>query len=166
VTIATNKRLLISESRDDSNRCTPCRGKPNQHDTYASCGQSSYMANFHETLIDLDRSHCSWEKGLPTQFTTHRLTDPWVHTYLLSRASQWSRGVSQAPIGNQLLGLPGPYHWHAIGTFNTCSQGPTHRSLTDTGGGYNLRGADLPHTHSPIFPTICLPFPPKGWCLR
>jgi hypothetical protein len=32
---ATNKRLLISESRDDSNRCTPCRGNLNQHDTYA-----------------------------------------------------------------------------------------------------------------------------------
>jgi hypothetical protein len=32
----TNKRLLISESRSDSNRCTPCRGKPDQHATYAS----------------------------------------------------------------------------------------------------------------------------------
>jgi hypothetical protein len=31
----TNKRLLISESRGDSNRCTPCRGKPDQHATYA-----------------------------------------------------------------------------------------------------------------------------------
>jgi hypothetical protein len=33
---ATNKRLLISESRGDSNRCTPCKGKPDQHATYAS----------------------------------------------------------------------------------------------------------------------------------
>jgi hypothetical protein len=33
---ATNKRLLISESRGGSNRCIPCRGKPDQHDTYAS----------------------------------------------------------------------------------------------------------------------------------
>jgi hypothetical protein len=33
---ATNKRLLISESRGDSNRCTPCRGKLDQHATYAS----------------------------------------------------------------------------------------------------------------------------------
>jgi hypothetical protein len=31
---ATNKRLLIFESRDDSNHCTSCRGKPDQHDTY------------------------------------------------------------------------------------------------------------------------------------
>jgi hypothetical protein len=35
VKIVTNKRLLISESRDDSNRCTPYRGKPDTHDTYA-----------------------------------------------------------------------------------------------------------------------------------
>jgi hypothetical protein len=32
----TNKLLLISESRGDLNRCTPCRGKSDQHDTYAS----------------------------------------------------------------------------------------------------------------------------------
>jgi hypothetical protein len=32
---ATNNRLLISESRGDSNRCTPCRGKPDQHAMYA-----------------------------------------------------------------------------------------------------------------------------------
>jgi hypothetical protein len=36
VMTTTNKRLLISESRGDSNRCTPCRGKSNQHATYAS----------------------------------------------------------------------------------------------------------------------------------
>jgi hypothetical protein len=54
--------------------------------------------------------------------------------------------VSQAPVGDQLLGLPGPIS-------PTCDQyvqylltGPTHRSLTDTGGGYNLGGADFPHT--------------------
>jgi hypothetical protein len=35
VLTATNKRLLISESRGDLNRCTPCRGKPDQHAMYA-----------------------------------------------------------------------------------------------------------------------------------
>jgi hypothetical protein len=34
--VATNKRLLISESHGDSNWCTSCREKPNQHDMYAS----------------------------------------------------------------------------------------------------------------------------------
>jgi hypothetical protein len=33
---AMNKWLHISESRGDSNRCTPYRGKPDQHDMYAS----------------------------------------------------------------------------------------------------------------------------------
>jgi hypothetical protein len=32
----TNKQLLISESRSDSNRCTPYKGKLDTHDTYAS----------------------------------------------------------------------------------------------------------------------------------
>jgi hypothetical protein len=68
-------------------------------------------------------------------------------------------GVSQAPDGDQLLDLSGPYHRHMIGTFITCSWGSTHQFLTDTGGGYNLEGAGLPHTHSPTFPTSCLPFP-------
>jgi hypothetical protein len=68
-------------------------------------------------------------------------------------------GVSQAPDGDQLLGLPGPYHQHAIGTFNTCSRGPTHRSLTNTGRGYNLGGADFPHTTPrPSQPAVS-PFP-------
>jgi hypothetical protein len=68
-------------------------------------------------------------------------------------------GVSQAPDDDQLLGLPGLYHRHVIGMFNTFSWGPTERSLIDTGGGYNLGGAGSSHTHSPTFPTSCLPFP-------
>jgi hypothetical protein len=48
---------------------------------------------------------------------------------------QWWQ--SQSSVDGRPLGLPGPYLQHAIGTFNTCSWGPTHRSLTDTGGGYN-----------------------------
>jgi hypothetical protein len=126
--------------------------------TYASYGRSPYVATFRESPTDLDRSHCSREKGLLTQSTARRLTDPWVRTQLLSWTSQWSRGVSQAPDDDQLLGLPGPYHRHAIDTFNTCSWGPTERSLTDPGGGYKLGCAGLSHTHSLTFPTSCLPF--------
>jgi hypothetical protein len=42
-------------------------------------------------------------------------------------------------------GFTGPIYQHVIGTFNICSWGPTHRSLTDTGGAYNLEGATFPH---------------------
>jgi hypothetical protein len=70
-------------------------------------------------------------------------------------------GLSQAPHEGKLLGLLGPYHQNAINTFNTCSHGPIHWSLTDTGGGYSLNGAGFPHaTSRPSQPTV-LPFPPK-----
>jgi hypothetical protein len=166
----TNKRLLISESRSDSNRCTPYRGKPDQHDTYISHTSPRTLGvhflwavpvhgNLPRAANRVGWSHCSWEKGLLTQSPSCRLTDLWVRIEFLSWANQWSSGESQASINSRLLGLPGPYHRHAIGTFNSCSWGPTEWSLTDTGGGYNLEGAGLPHTHSLIFPTSCLPFP-------
>jgi hypothetical protein len=154
---ATNKQLLIFESRGDSNRCTPCREKPDQHDTYASHA-SSYMSNVRflwavpvrgniSWVINIvGQSHCSWEKVLPTQSIARRLTDPWVHTQFLSRANQWSSGKSQTSVDNRLLALPDPYHRLAINTFNTCSRGPTHRSLIDTGESYNLGGVSLPDT--------------------
>jgi hypothetical protein len=99
----TNKWLLISKSRGDSNRCTPCRGNPDQHDTYVShvspcmpdvrflrmvpvCGNLSWDADRFRQIPLLPR------KRLPTQSTARQLTNPWVHTQLLSRASQWSRG--------------------------------------------------------------------------
>jgi hypothetical protein len=63
--------------------------------------------------------------------------------------------LPQQPMDNWLLGLLGPYHRYAIGTFNTCSRGPTHRSLTDTGGGCSLEDIDFSHTTFRSFqPTV------------
>jgi hypothetical protein len=103
VMTATNKRLLISERRGDSNQCTPCRGKPDQHTTRFPCSvhvwsktihisRGPHIATFCETPTDLDGSRHSREKGLPTQSTACRLSDPWVRTQFLSRANQWSSG--------------------------------------------------------------------------
>jgi hypothetical protein len=64
---------------------------------YTFCGRSLYVATFHEAPTNLDRSHCSWEKGLPTQFTARWLTDPLVRIQLLSWTSQWSRGRKPSP---------------------------------------------------------------------
>jgi hypothetical protein len=116
------------------------------------CGNLSWVIN------RVGQSHCSREKGLPTQSIERRLIDPWVRSQFLNWANQWSSGESHTSINSRLLGSLDPYHRHAIGTFNTCSQGPTHRSLTDTGRGYKLEGAGFPRTHSPTFPTSCLPF--------
>jgi hypothetical protein len=148
---AKNKWLLISESRGDSNRCTPYRGKPDQHDTYASHASPRtpsvrflwavpIRGNLSQAVNIVEQGHCSREKGLTTQSTVHRLIDPWVYTQFLSQANQWSSG------GKAIQSLLGSYHQHVIGTFNTCSRGPIHRFLTDTGEGYNLGGVSFPHT--------------------
>jgi hypothetical protein len=50
------------------------------------------VATFHTVIDRFERFPCTREKGLPTQSTARRLTDSWVHTQLLSRNSQWSRG--------------------------------------------------------------------------
>jgi hypothetical protein len=161
VKTVTNKRLLISESHSDLNRCTLCRGKPDQHATCFPCSvhvwsmtihisRGPHIATFHTVVNRFEQIHCTREEGLPTQSTTRRPFDPRVYTQLLSHNSQRVMEKSQAPVDNRLLGLPGPYHRYAIGTFNTCSRGTTERSLIDTGGGYNLGGTGLPHTHSPV----------------
>jgi hypothetical protein len=76
----TNKRLLISESHDNSNRCTPCRENPT-NTSHAFHAQSKtirgpHIATFCESSTALDRVTTPEKKGLPTQSTTRRLTDP------------------------------------------------------------------------------------------
>jgi hypothetical protein len=61
--------------------------------------------------------------------------------------------LSQISVDNRLLGLPDPYHRHAIGTFNTFSRVPNPRSLTDTGGGYHIENLGIGTTPSPPFPS-------------
>jgi hypothetical protein len=154
-----NKRLLISESRGDSNRCTPCRGKPDQHDMYAShiSPRTSNVCflqvvpvrgNLSRVIDRVEQGHCSQEKRLPTQSTTRRLTDPWVCTQFLSQANLKEVGQSQASTDGRLLGLLDLYHQYVIGTFNTCSRVQTPQSLTDTSGGYHIKTLESPH-HSP-----------------
>jgi hypothetical protein len=99
-----------------------------------------------KSSIDLSRSTTPEKKG-----SRHnpQLDDRLIHeselSFSLTTANK-TVGKRQAFIDNQLVGLLGPYHWHAIYTFNTCSWGPTHRSLTDTGGDYSLEGTGFPHT--------------------
>jgi hypothetical protein len=86
-----------------------------------------------------------------------RLDQPlsWVASFFLPRDSL---GVGERMFGEvvtQLHRLTGPIYQHTISTFNTCSRGPTHRSLTDTGRGYNLRDVDFTHiTPLPSHPMV------------
>jgi hypothetical protein len=127
---------------------------------YAFYGQSPYVTTFHWLPQSRNRP-LHPEEVLPTK---DRLAQPssWVTSFLLPCDSP---GVGErvfGPMVTHYISLLGPYHQHAIGTFNTCSRGPTERSLIDTGGVYNLGGVGLPHTHSPTFPSSCLRFPLKA----
>jgi hypothetical protein len=46
--------------------------------------------------------------------------------------------------------------------FNTCSWGPSHRSLTDTDESYNLGGVGFPLYNPRHSQSMVLHFPPKG----
>jgi hypothetical protein len=132
------------------------QGKPNQHDTYITrsvrvwsqtirISRGQRIATFYVVINMFEQIHYSWEEGLPTQPTTCRLTGPQVRISFSPRTAKESVEKSQAPIDGRLLGLSDPYHWYMVGTFNTCSRGPTHQSLTNTGGGCNhLRAPPSP----------------------
>jgi hypothetical protein len=76
------------------------------------------------------------------------LVDWFTGPYLVSLPSQpmnqW--GQSQAYVDGGYCAYWARKHQHAIGMFNTCSRGPPHRSLTNTGGCYKFGGAGSPHT--------------------
>jgi hypothetical protein len=158
VMTVTNKRLLISESHDDSNRYTPCRGKPDQHETCfprsvrvwfktIRISRGPHIATLREAVNRVEQGHCSTEKKVSRHNPQHTCWS--ICGFIPIFSPKPTNEIVEAKSSicwRWLLGLPGSYHQHAIGTFNTCSRGPTHRSLTDTGGGYNLRGVGLPHT--------------------
>jgi hypothetical protein len=125
------------------------QGKPDKHATHIarsvrvwsqticiSCGQR--IATFCESSTDLDGSHYFWEKGI-LDYIPSTLADRFtgLHPISLLLSTKEVVGLSQASVDSRLLDLPGPYHQYMIVTFNTFSWGPIHRSLTNTGGGYN-----------------------------
>jgi hypothetical protein len=151
---ATNKRLLISESRDDLNRCTPYRRKSDQHATRFPClvrvwfktihiSRGPHIPTFCTVINRFKHIYYCREEGLPTQ-PPARLSDPRVRTQLLSQTNHWNSGENPS------------FCWHPTTRFiNTnmrsvrsiiARMGPNHRSLTDSGGGYSFEGAGFPRT--------------------
>jgi hypothetical protein len=167
----TNKRLLISESRSDSNRYTPCRGKSDQHDTYASHA-SPCTSGVHflravpirgNLLRVIDRFRRIPLLPRKKSYRYNPQHDGWpIHGFVPSfspKPTNKAVDLSQASVDDKLLGLLGPYHQHAIGTFNTCSWVPTTRSLTGTGGGYHIETPESPQ-HSPRSSVLSVPLIP------
>jgi hypothetical protein len=99
VKTVTNKQLLISESRGDSNRCTPCRGKPDQHDTYASHPSRFLWAalvcgNLPRATDRVGQSHCSREKRAPDTIqstSANRSAGPYPVSLPSKPMKQWRK---------------------------------------------------------------------------
>jgi hypothetical protein len=123
---------------------TPVHARP----MYTFCGQSSYVTTLHWLLRSRNKP-LHPEDAVKNKDRLAQLSS-WVASFLLPCDSS---GVGERGFGlmiTQLLQLSRPYHEYAIDILNTCSRGSTRQSLTDTGGGYNLGGAGLPHTtHRP-----------------
>jgi hypothetical protein len=133
------------------------RVSPHICDTYASCGQSTYISTFHVVVNSIGQSYCSWEKATPDYIPSMPVdlsAGPYsinlqVPTQFVSPHSHWSsRGKVKHLLPTDYIGLLDPYLQHVISMFNTCSWVPTPQSLTNLGRGYNLRGAGFSH-HSP-----------------
>jgi hypothetical protein len=161
----TNKRLLISESHDDSNCCTSCNEKPDKYDTYAShasprtpayasCRLSTYVTTFHEVINSDGQSHCSWEKWLLTQSIARRLTDPRVHTEFLSQVSHWTSGGRATLYWRQTTRLTRPINTSMRSVHSILAHG-YHPSFL------NRHKRVLPYRNLKIATTISLPFPSK-----
>jgi hypothetical protein len=90
----TNKRLLISESHGDSNRCIPYSGKSDQHATrfprmvqdHTYLTWSKY-SNPSRVIDTVRQSHCSRETGLLTRIH-NTPADRSVGPHLVSLPSQ------------------------------------------------------------------------------
>jgi hypothetical protein len=119
---------------------------------YAFCGWSPYVVTFHTDPTELDRFTAPEKK----RSQLHPQPGWVVHRTRLSFSPNTvieAVHLSQISVDNRLLGLPGPYHRHAIGTFNTYPRVPTPRSLTDTGGGYHIENLIISPALSPPFPS-------------
>jgi hypothetical protein len=129
---------------------------------YASCGRSLYMTTFHESSTELDRVTAPKKKG--SRHNPQHTGWPICGSVPSFSLEPTNEAVEKAKtsINSKLLGLLGPYHRHAIGTFNTCSQVSTHRSLMDTGRGYHIENLRIATTLSPPFPSEGSTDPPNG----
>jgi hypothetical protein len=166
----TNKWLLISESHGDSNRCTPCRGKPDQYDTYASHASLRMSGvrflrafpvrgNLLRSLQQRWTEPLLSRKRAPDTILARRLTDPRVHTQFLSWASHWSSGgkttLCRQP-ATRLTGLISPTCDRYVQYLHT---GANPSVLNRLRWGLQPCRCQLAIYHSPTFPTSCLTFP-------
>jgi hypothetical protein len=148
------------------------QGKPNKHGTYTFHASPSTpdvcflrVIPVHDNLSRvtdrIGRILLPLRKSAPDSTSQPGSVARGTHLSFSLKTAIGVVGLRQAPVDGRLLGLLGPYHWHAIGTFNTCSQVPTPRSLNDTGGGYHIENLGIATSLSPPFPSEGSTDPPK-----
>jgi hypothetical protein len=173
VMTATNTRLLISESHGGSNRCTPCKGKPDQHGTRFPCSvhvwfttihisRGPHIATFCMVINRFEQIHYTRDEGLSTQSTACRLTDLWVYTQVLSHNRPWSSGEKSSFCWHLTTRLTGPISpacdWYIQYLLVGANPSVHNRHRWDL----QLWRCRLTTYHSPTLPTSCLHFPPMG----
>jgi hypothetical protein len=112
----TNKWLLISESRGDSSRCTPYRGKPDQHAPHFSRLIRLWSRTIHPTWSTYATFRGSPRgRNMPLHpkkvlTTKDRLaqSSSWVASFFLTCDSPEVGERHFGPVVTQLLQLTGP----------------------------------------------------------
>jgi hypothetical protein len=166
---ATNKWLLISESRGDSNRCTPYKGKPDQHATYASnvsprtpdvrfLQAVPVHGNLSWVIDRVEQTHCSREEGLTIQSTAHRWlihgSVPIFSPEPTNEAVEAKSSIYQRPNTR----LTGPITPVCNRYVQYLLAGANQMVLNRHSRGLQPWRCRLFTYHSPTFLTSCLPF--------
>jgi hypothetical protein len=108
---------LAGENRTNTTRMLPM--SVHVRPAYASYGQSPYVATFHESSTELDRVTAPEKKG--SWHNPQHASWPIYESVPSFSPKPTNEVVEKAKtsINSKLLGLPGPYHRHVIGMFNT-----------------------------------------------
>jgi hypothetical protein len=169
----TNKLLLISESRGDSNWCTPYREKPDQHATYTSqvsprtpdvcfIRAIPVHGNLSWVIDRVEQTHYFWEKG--SRYNPQCADWP-IHRSVPNFSLEPTNEVAGAK--------PTIYRWPATrlaGPISPACDRYIQYLLTGANPSVlNQHGRELQpwrcqlFTYNSLtFPTSYLPFPPKG----
>jgi hypothetical protein len=91
-------------------------------------------------------SHSRQQRWIDSLLPRRRAPDLRVHTQFLSWANHWSSGSKSTLCWRWTTRLTGPINTSMRSIRSILARGgPTHRSLTDIRGGYNIEGVSLPH---------------------
>jgi hypothetical protein len=130
------------------------------HLAYAFCRQSLYVTTFHWLPRSQNRL-LHLEEVLATKDRLVR-SSSWVTSFLLPCDSPRVGERGSDPMVTQLHQLTGPISPACDRYVQYLLAGANRTVLNQHRRGYNLRGAGLPHAHSPTFPTNCLHFSLKA----